>query len=42
MQKNLSMVRAVEHWNRLPREVLQSPSMDTFRSLLDTNLCDPL
>ena len=31
-----------EHWNRLPREVVESPSMEIFKTQLDTNLCDLL
>ena len=36
------MVRVVEHSNRLPREVVQSPFMETFRTHLDAHLCDLL
>ena len=34
------MVRVTEHWNRLPREVVQSLSMEIFKTHLDTYLCD--
>ena len=41
VQKNF-MVRVMEHWNRLPREVVQSPSMRIFKTHLDAYLCDLL
>ena len=42
MWKNLIMIRAMEHWNRLPREVVDSPSMEIVKPLLDAYLCDLL
>ena len=41
-QKNVFTVRMTEHWNRLPREVVESPSMEIFKTCLDTYLCDLL
>ena len=41
MQKNFT-VRVIEHWNRLPREVVESPSMEIFKTHPDTYLCDLL
>ena len=41
-QKKFFMVRVMEPWNRLPREVVESPSMVIFKSWLDTYLCDLL
>jgi len=31
-----------EHWNRLPREVVESSSMEIFKTHMDTLLCDVL
>lgn len=33
------MVRVVEHWHRLLREVVESPSIERFRIQLDVYLC---
>ena len=33
-------VRVTEHWNRLPRGVVESPSMEIFKTCLYTYLCD--
>ena len=41
MWKNFFTVRFTEHWNRLPREVVES-SMEIFKTCLDTYLCDLL
>ncbi len=41
IQKNFT-VRITEHWNRLPREVVESPSMEVFKTHLNTYLCDLL
>ena len=38
MRKIFFTVGVTEHWNRLPREVLESPSLEIFRTHLDTYL----
>ena len=42
MWKNFFMVRVTEHWNRLPRDAVKSPSMEIFNTSLDAYLCDLL
>ena len=40
MWKNFFTIRVTKHWHRLPREVVESPSMEIVRTHLDANLCD--
>ncbi|KFW02244.1 hypothetical protein N326_06956, partial [Eurypyga helias] len=42
VRKPFFTVRVTEHWNRLPREVVESPPLETFKSRLDLFLCDLL
>jgi len=39
MRKNFFPLRMTEHWNRLPREAVESPSLEIFRTCLDKFLC---
>ncbi|PKU31858.1 reverse hypothetical protein [Limosa lapponica baueri] len=38
MRKNFFMVRVTEPWNRLPREVVECPSLEIFKTHLDAVL----
>ncbi|KGL83840.1 hypothetical protein N309_06157, partial [Tinamus guttatus] len=38
LRKKFLTVRVTEHWNRLPREVVESPSLEIFQTFLDTVL----
>jgi len=42
MRKNFFTLRVTEHWDRLPREVVDSPSLEIFKSHLDKFLCSLL
>jgi len=42
MRKNFFPLRVMEHWNRLPREVVESPSLEIFETRLDKVLCSLL
>jgi len=40
--KNFFTLRVTEHWNRLPREVVESPSLQLLKTHLDKVLCSLL
>jgi len=41
-RKNFFPPRVAEPWNRLPREVVESPSLEIFKTRLDKVLCSLL
>jgi len=38
IRKKFFAMRIVRHWNRLPRETVAAPSLETFKAKLDVSL----
>ena len=38
IRKKFFTMRVIEHWNRLPRKVVEAPSLETFKARLDEAL----
>ena len=41
-RKKFFTVKVVRHWNRLPREAVNAPSLEAFKARLDGALSNPV
>jgi len=41
-RKKFFTMRVVKHWNGLPREVVEAPSLEAFEDTLDGALSNPV
>jgi len=42
IRKKFSTIRVVKHWNGLPREAVEAPSLETLKARLDEALSNPV
>ncbi|KFQ35607.1 hypothetical protein N331_01980, partial [Merops nubicus] len=42
IKKKFFTMKVVKHWNRLPREAIEAPSLETFKVKLDRALSNLL
>ncbi|KFW72220.1 hypothetical protein AS28_02753, partial [Pygoscelis adeliae] len=42
IRKKFFTMRVVRHWNRLPREIVDAPSLEVFKARLDGALSNPV
>ena len=42
MRKKRFMMKVVKHWNRLPREAIDGPSLETFKVRLDRSVSNQI
>lgn len=41
-RKNFFILMVTEHWNKLPREIVEFPFLEKFKTYQDAFLCSPL
>jgi len=42
IRKKFFTMRVMKHWNRLPRQAVEAPSLETFKARLDGALSHPV